>query len=93
MKSIMTAIALVIAAPAAAQGAPAHQDHGRHQQGQGQGHDQHGQHQQGQHQDHRDCCEDRNGNGRMDCCDEAENGRRAACCEEEAARQGGDHAH
>ena len=88
MKMLVSAIALVVASPALAQTAPAGQHQG-HQQGQHQGH---GQHQQGQHQDHgqhgrghgehRDCCADRDGNGRMDCCEQAEEGQRHACCEE-----------
>ena len=62
MKYLMSAIALVIAAPAAAQTAPAqpHQNHGQHQQGQ---------HQQGQHQDHHCCCcEPRADGQRPPCC-------------------------
>ncbi|HYN45098.1 MAG TPA: hypothetical protein VES64_00235 [Allosphingosinicella sp.] len=95
MKYFMTAVALVIAAPAAAQTAPAqqHQGHDQHQQhGQGQhqgqaqhGQHQHGQHQQGQHQEQGDCCADRNGNGRMDCCEGmAQSGDRRGCCPEPA---------
>lgn len=79
MKYLLTAAMLVIAAPAAAQTAPApaqqgHDQHQGHAQHQG-----HGQHQQqtpaqpgqpqGGQQQQRDCCADRNGNGRMDCCE------------------------
>jgi hypothetical protein len=90
MKILMTAIAFVIAAPAAAQTAPAQQH---------QGHDQHQQHRQApaqpgqppnaQHSQHQgsgadgDCCADRNGNGRMDCCENmAQAGDRRSCCAE-----------
>lgn len=64
MKYIISAIALVIAAPAAAQTAPApqHQGHGQHQQHQGHG-------QPAGHGEPGGCCADRNGNGRMDCCE------------------------
>jgi hypothetical protein len=88
MKYFLSAIALVIATPAAAQTAPAqdHQGPGQHQQhGQHQGHAQHQQHRQqgGQsgHAPQGDCCADRNGNGRMDCCERmAEAGDRRGCC-------------
>lgn len=92
MKYFLSAIALVIATPAAAQTAPAqdHQGHAQHQQhGQHQGHAQHQQHQQqgGQpgHAPQGDCCADRNGNGRMDCCERtAEAGDRRGCCAQPA---------
>jgi hypothetical protein len=84
---LIAAITLLIAAPAAAQTAPAQpaQDHSQHnmqghaapaQQGQPQGgqHDQHQGHAMG------DCCADRNNNGRMDCCENMPQGR--SCCEE-----------
>lgn len=68
MKPFVAAIALVIAAPAAAQSGPApQQDHAQH----GQGPAGHGQHRPGEHEE-RDCCADRNNNGRMDCCEEAQ---------------------
>ena len=100
MKIFVTAIALVIAAPAAAQTAPAqqpHQGHGQHQQ-QGQGHGQHqpGQHQPGQqggHQEHRGCCADRNNDGRMDCCERMANGEGRSCCEERPAQPAGHDSH
>ena len=83
MKYLIGAIALIIAAPAAAQTAPVaqHQEHQQHGQMPA------GQHQPGQHQEHRDgCCADRNNNGRMDCCENMQPGERC-CCE-----HGGDHA-
>ena len=86
MKYFMTAIALVIAAPAAAQTTPAqqHQGHDQHQQ-HGQGLQQ-GQAQHSQHQEQGGCCADRNGNGRMDCCEGmAQSGDRRGCCPEPAA--------
>jgi len=80
MKIFVTAMALVVALPAAAQTAPApqaqaqqHQDHSQHSQMQ------HGQAQVGQHEGHgnmRDCCADRNGDGRMDCCENMDQGDR-----------------
>jgi hypothetical protein len=73
MKYLLATLALTLAAPVAAQTAPAHQgrqQHGQHQPAQHQRHDQHGQHQQGQH--NCPCCADRNGNARMDCCEEAQ---------------------
>jgi uncharacterized protein involved in copper resistance len=87
MKIIATAIALVIAFPAAAQTAPAplppaaqHQQHSQMHHGQMQhGQMQHGQMRHGQHDGHAnmaDCCADRNGNGRMDCCEAMEQGNR-----------------
>lgn len=90
MKILVTAIALVIAAPAAAQTAPAaqHQGHAQHQPQPG--HDQH-QPQPGQpgqmpaHEERGDCCADRNNNGRMDCCEGmAQAGDRRSCCAEQA---------
>lgn len=81
MKIFVTAIMLALAAPAAAQTAPAqqHRDHSQHQQQGGARHAAHqtpqGQQQGGQPDQHqgRDmqmgCCADRNGNGRMDCCE------------------------
>lgn len=90
MKYFLSAIALVIATPAAAQTAPAqdHQGHAQHQQhGQHQGHAQHQQPQGGQpgHAPQGDCCADRNGNGRMDCCERmAEAGDRRGCCAQPA---------
>ena len=87
MKHLLSAIALVIATPAAAQSAPAqghqgHAGHGQHAQHQGEGQGQH--RQQGGQQGNAprgDCCADRNGNGRMDCCEAmAEAGDRRGCC-------------
>jgi hypothetical protein len=101
--AFFAAAALVAATPAAAQTAPAnpHQGHDRGQVQGHAGHAQHGQTQNGQspggqqtpHQGHaaRDCCADRNGNGRMDCCETMTEGQR--CCEEQrpAAQPGGAH--
>ena len=80
MKILVTAAALVLAVPAAAQTAPASQPQGHQQHQMGQ-HGQHqpGQHQPGQHEGHgmRDgCCVDRNNNGRMDCCENMAQGSR-----------------
>lgn len=92
MKTIIGAIALLIAAPAAAQTATAtdpHAGHAQHQQGQHGGQD-HSQHQQGQHSDHKsmDCCKD----GK--CCKKmSQQGKKMACCEhgEQKAGAHGDH--
>ena len=78
MKMFLAILALALAAPVAAQTAPADQGHQQHGQQPAQPghHQQHGQpgqqgqHQQGEH--HCACCADRNGNGRMDCCEEAQ---------------------
>lgn len=86
MKILVTAMALVLAVPAAAQTAPAgHQDHSQHQAGQHAEHAQHGQHQSGQHAQHGQhqagqhaasgCCADADGDGRMDCCENMAEGR------------------
>ena len=98
MKIFVTAMALVIAMPAAAQTAPAtaqqdhqqHQGHGQAQAGQHGQHQagQHGQHgagQHGQHQGHdmaSGCCADRDGNGVMDCCENRAQGQGHDCCAE-----------
>ena len=100
MKIFATAMALVLAFPAAAQTAPApaqHQDHQQHQQMQG--HDAHAQHQAGQpgaqhqggqHDGHAQgdgCCADRNNNGRMDCCEHMAQGtEQRGCCAEGESR-------
>jgi hypothetical protein len=90
MKYLIGAIALIIAAPAAAQTAPVaqHQSHDsmQHQQGQAE----HDQHQPGHQEGHGamdGCCQDRNGNGRMDCCEDMPPGERC-CCEHEGQGQG-----
>ena len=80
MKIVITAMALVFALPAAAQTAPApqqHQDHQQHQAAQPGQHQAapqglHGQHQPSQHQGHAmqdGCCADRNNNGIVDQAD------------------------
>ena len=101
MKYLISAMALVFAAPVAAQTAPAaqHQGHGtaEHAQHAPAQHGQHqsGQHPPGQHQGHEDgCCADRNNNGRMDCCENMQPGQRC-CCEhgEGHGEQGGHQGH
>ena len=100
MKIFVTAMALVLAYPAAAQTAPAQPEHQGHPQMQG--HAEHGQHQAGQgahqggqHQGHamRDgCCEDRNGDGRMDCCEHmAQATEQHDCCAEHAEQPSAQH--
>lgn len=84
LKTVLGALALVIAAPVAAQPAPAgdphagHAEHGQqgNEQQQQQGHQEHGRHMM-------DCCKD--------CCDEArQEGKAMACCDKhgEAAPEG-----
>jgi opacity protein-like surface antigen len=80
MKIFISAIALAVAVPAAAQAAPAAQSQQQQQQ-QGTagraGHDSHAGHQmpQGSHHDQHKghaisgCCADKNGDGTMDCCE------------------------
>ena len=99
MKILATAMALVLAFPAAAQTAPApagHQDHQQHQQ-EMQGHDAHAQqqgaqHQDGQHEGHAlgdGCCADRNNDGRMDCCEHMAQGtEQHGCCAEGHGQHG-----
>ena len=74
MTILVSAVALAIAAPAAAQPA-AHADHGGHAQHQ-QGEHQQGRHQQGAHQD-------------CPCCRPAADGTRPSCCERMHGQQGG----
>jgi hypothetical protein len=77
MKTFVTAVALVIAAPALARTAPAAQpeNHAQHQQ-QGQNPAPHGQHQPGQSGRACDCCcADRNNDGRMDCSEHMQSHR------------------
>lgn len=93
MKILMTAIAFVIAAPAAAQTAPAqqHQGHGQHQQHQGHGqHQQHqpapappGQQPQAPHSQHQGPAAPQG-----DCCADRNGNGRMDCCERMA--QAGD---
>lgn len=75
MKTIIAAIALTIALPAAANAQAAQQgDHSQHQGN-------HGQHKDMDHQkDHKDCCKHKNADGSaMDCCKE-KNGKLPECC-------------
>ena len=66
MKVLIGAIALIIAAPVAAQTAPAANPHAGHAQPQG---TDHSQHQQGKH-DCKACCEKMKGkDGKMECMD------------------------
>ena len=77
MKTLIGALALVFAAPVAAQTAPAPEAQGQHQ-----GMD-HSQHEQGKH-DCKACCEKMKGkHGKMDCMDEKS-------AEAEASAQGHD---
>ncbi len=72
MKFLIAAAALVIAAPAAAQTAPAHAEHSEHK----------GEEHKGEH---KNCCEHKNADGSpMDCCKPGKEGKRAACCDKHA---------
>ena len=89
MKTIISALALVLAAPVAAQSAPAtsspHAGHGQHHgtdhsQHQGMGHSQHQGKDHCKHQG--DCCKDQD---RKACCEKAaRGGKMMPCCEGKA---------
>lgn len=73
MNTIIGALALLVAAPVAAQTAPAQAGHAQHQQPQGQEADhKHGQ--TGAHSGHMDCCKD---GKHADCCAKAKDGTMA----------------
>lgn len=84
MKTFFGAIALMIAAPAVAQTAPAadpQADHGKHQTMD------HSQHEQGKH-DCKECCEKMKGkDGKMECMDKKAEAKPAG------SEQSHDHAH
>lgn len=75
MKSMISAIALLVAAPALAQAVPAANPHAGHSaeqyaKHQGQGHEGHG--------EHKDCCKD----GKMACCEKMkQQDKSMKCCE------------
>ena len=72
MKTFIGAIALIIAAPVAAQTSPAADPHPGHAQHQGMDHSQHS---QGKH-DCRECCEKMKGkDGKMECMDKKAGGK------------------
>ena len=76
MKTFIGAIALIIAAPVAAQTAPAADPHAQHQ-----GID-HSQHEQGKH-DCKQCCEKMKGkDGKMECMDKKAEAKPAAAASE-----------
>ncbi|HEY9554078.1 hypothetical protein [Allosphingosinicella sp.] len=67
MKTLIAAIALTIAVPAAAQTTA--DPHAAHKTTEHEGHE------KGQHEGHMmDCCKDADGNGKMDCCEAMESG-------------------
>jgi len=75
MKTIIGALALIIAAPVAAQTAPASNPHAGHAQHEGMDHSQH---QQGKH-DCKECCEKMMGkDGKMECVDKKVDGEPSA---------------
>ncbi len=74
MKFLIAAAALIVAAPVAAQTAPAaHAEHAEHQ----------GEKHEGEH---KGCCEE----GKMECCKPGKDGKRAACCDKHAAKDSGE---
>jgi hypothetical protein len=83
MKLLISAIALVIAAPVAAQVAPADPHAGHAQQHGGKNHEQHG----GDHKGH-GCCKDM---AKMDCCKDKSGAAKAKCCAEHDAKSGQQH--
>ncbi len=90
MKTLIGALALVIAMPVAAQTAPATDPHAGHAQHQGMDHSQH-QKQQGKH-DCKECCEKMKGkDGKMECMDKKADGKTDAPSASGDAHEG--HAH
>jgi hypothetical protein len=79
MKTLIAALALIAALPAAA-----------HAQGAQPGHAEHGEHKSMDHgKEHKGCCEHKNADGTpMDCCKEGQDGKRPACCDKHAAKAG-----
>ena len=79
MKTIIAAVALVIALPAAANAQaaqPGHADHHADHKGMDHG------------KEHKDCCKHKNADGTpMDCCKPGKDGKMAACCEKHAEKQ------
>jgi hypothetical protein len=74
MKFLIAAAALVIAAPVAAQTAPA--AHAEHEEHKGEKHE----------GEHKGCCED----GTMACCKPDAAGKRAECCEKHGEKASGE---
>jgi hypothetical protein len=90
MKMLIGAFALIIAAPAAAQPAPADARAGHAQHSQHQDHKDHGQ--SGDHSKHKDCCKPGKDGKLADCCDKAkQQGKKMACCAEHGEGRGGEH--
>ena len=80
MKTLIAAIALTIALPAAANAQAA--QHGDHAQHQGMDHG----------KEHKDCCNHKNADGTpMACCKEAKDGKKPPCCDKHAKGQHGGH--
>ncbi|HEY0624091.1 hypothetical protein [Sphingomonas sp.] len=77
MKSLVAATVLAVAFPAAARTAQSQPAPAQHQGHAGMDHSAHAGHQKGEGQaGKKDCCADRNADGRMDCCEGAQNARR-----------------
>ena len=84
MKTIIGALALILAAPVAAQAAPAADPHAQHQ---GMDHGKMGHGQEGKGHDGHDkgCCKD----GKMACCETMkQQGKEMDCCKKADARKG-----
>ena len=80
MKTLIGAIALVVAAPAAAQTVPAAEPHAGHAQHEQQGQSGHGEHKM-------DCCKD---GKHKECCEKArQQGKKMECCAKHGESQAG----
>lgn len=92
MKILFTALAMIVAAPAAAQTAPAvdpHAGHAQHGQPAKDDHSQHG----AAHKDHMKCCEKGADGKMMECCEKAKaSGGKMDCCAEHSAKKADAHA-
>ena len=81
MKTIIAAVALVIALPAAANAQASHADQHAQHQGMDHGSMDHG-------KEHKDCCKHKNADGTpMDCCKPAKDGKAMACCAKHEKQQ------
>ena len=86
MKTLLGVIALLVAAPVAAQTAPVdpHSGHAQHQ-GTDHGKTDHGQHKDGHEGHGKDCCKD----GKMACCEKMkQQGKEMDCCKKGDAKRG-----
>ena len=86
MKTIIGALALILAAPVAAQAAPAADPHAQHK---GMDHSKMD-HSKMDHSGHdKGCCKDENKDGKMDCCEKMkQQGQAMECCKKADADKG-----